>query len=112
MVVNAVNNLFVRCLVGDKSWLRDCGALFQLDGNFSVVEKGMVYPLGDDLQREGVFVLMEAIVSNWKGRRRGYESPQDGEGDHNSGGAMSEPHRKEFVRLVCRVMKVGEGVNG
>lgn len=39
-VVNAVNSLVIGWLVGDKSWLRDCGILFQLEGNFSVVERG------------------------------------------------------------------------
>ena len=98
MVVDAVNNL-AGWLVGDKSWLRDGGALLQLDGNFSVVVKGIVNPLTDDVQRVGDFVLMEAILWHWGGRRRGYESPQDGESQCNSGRAMPEPHCKEFVGL-------------
>jgi len=99
IVVNAFNNLVISWLVEDKSWLRDCGILFQLEGNFSVVEKGMVNPLADDLHREGSFVRTEAILCNWDGRGRGYRSPKDGEDQRNFGGAMSKLYRKGFVGL-------------
>ena len=99
MVVNVVNNIVVvGLLVGDKSWLRDCGTLLQLDGNFSIVEKGIANPL-DGAQRDGDSVRTEAILCDWEGRRRGYESPQDGEGQRNFGGARSELHRKGFIGL-------------
>ena len=78
MVVNAVNSLVIGWLVGDKSWLRDCGILFQLEGNFSVVKKGIVISLPDYLQREGAFVRMEAILCNWDGRGRSYRNPKMG----------------------------------
>ena len=95
MVVNVVNNIVAGLLVGDKSWLRDCGTLLQLDGNFSIVEKGIANPLGNDVQR----VRTEAILCDWVGRSRGYESPQDGEGQRNLGGARTELHRKGLVGL-------------
>jgi len=63
------------------------------------IRVGLVSPLMGDLQREGAFVLTEAILCNWDGRPRGCGSPEDGKGQRNFGRAMSELHRKGFVGL-------------